>query len=199
MHLPLLLTSGLLCLALPLVGFAWLRRVVGVEPRAALALVGGGALVFLGSQLVHVPLNLVGLGHGGVEAVLVGLTVLSSAVGLLDVRLRGIDALGLPPKQAALVADKLAELDAQPAIMMLMGAAERTMATSCHLSMSLLVMRAVRERRSRWLLASIALYTLLNAGALALVRAGSPLGAEAFVLFVVFGSLGLVAALREGS
>ncbi len=258
MHLPLLLLSGLLCLALPVLGGFALRRPAGVEPRAALALIGGGALVFLASQLVHVPLNLgvgqlfaagilpspsveatrwllpfglglsaalceeparwvyfrwrtaagpwtwgrgllVGLGHGGVEAVLVGLTVLSSAAGLLYVRVRGIEALGLPPEQAALVAGKLAEVEGQPAVMMLMAAGERAMAMSCHLAMSLLVMRAVRERRPRWLLASIALHTLLNAGAVALVQAGWPLGAEAFVLLVALGSLGLVAALRERS
>lgn len=142
---------------------------------------------------------LVGLGHGGVEAALVGLTVHSSAAGLLDVRLRGVEARGLPPEQAELVAGRLAEVEGQPAVLMLMAAGERAMAMSCHLAMSLLVVRAVRERRPRWLLASIALHTLFNAGAAALVPAGSRLGAESFVLLVAPGGLGRVVALRERS
>lgn len=247
-----MLTSGLLCLVMAGGAAAWAHHRTG----ARLAWWAWGALAFVLSQVVHIPLNLgaaqlfstgllpalapavkawllplalglsagiceeparwllfrarrlapartwegglmVGLGHGGVEAALVGVSILSSAVSLHLIRQRGMAALGVPAEAQAAVQAQLDQVFGAPSWMMLMGAGERALAMTCHVAMSLLVMRAVRDRRPRWLLASIALHTALNAGAVALVQAGHPLGAEGFLLVMALLSLGLVVALRD--
>lgn len=251
-HLPLMLLSGLLCLAMPAVAAAIIHRRTG----ARLSLWGWGALAFVLSQVVHIPLNLgvaqlfskgllpspspgvkvwllplalglsaglceeparwlflrwrrlsdvrtwdrgvmLGLGHGGIEAVIVGLSILSSAVSLHLLRTQGMAALGVPEELTGAVQAQLDQVFGAPPLMMLVGAAERLMAMTCHVAMSLLVMRAVRERRPRWLAASIALHTALNAGAVWWVQAGHPMGAEAFLLVMAVLSLGLILALRD--
>lgn len=247
-----MLLSGLLCLAMPAAGAALAHKRTG----ARLSLFGWGALAFVLSQVVHIPLNMgvarlfsqgllpspspalklwllplsvglsaaiceeparwlflrwrrlqdvrtwdrglmLGLGHGGIEAAIVGVSILSSAVSLHLVATRGMQALGVPPEHQGAVQDKLDQVFDQPPWMMLIGAGERAMAMTCHVAMSLLVMRAVRERRPRWLLASITLHTALNAGAVALLQAGHPMGAEGFILAMALLSAGLILALRD--
>lgn len=250
MHLPLMFLAALLCLLLPVGAAVWIHRRLG--PRYAL--VGWGALTFVLSQVVHIPLNLgvaklfsagilpapspavsawllpvalglsaglceeparwlamrwlkdvrdwsrglmLGVGHGGIEAVLVGVSIASSAVAFMVIESRGMDALGIPLEQQPVVQQQLDAVFQAPPWQMTLGAVERVFAMTCHLAMSLLVLQAHRTRNPAWLLASVGFHTVLNAGAVALAQRGMTVGAEVYVGGCALAAVAIILALRR--
>lgn len=130
-----------------------------------------------------------GAGHGGVEALIIGLLAALGAVNVIVLQLMNLESLGLTPEQVAQVGTQLsAVFDASPWLLLL-GAFERLCAMIMHLAFALLVMTAVARKQLRWLCASIALHTLFNACAVFIVKAYGPLAAEGvifvFALFAV--------------
>lgn len=131
-----------------------------------------------------------GAGHGGVEAMIMGMlllvSVLNSVLGgtVTDLAVRAAlhgaaeEAAHLPWSWGALAG------------------IERVGALASHVGLSVLVMRAVTRRRVGWLLAAIALHTLLDAAIGLKSRVGT-VGLE--VIVIVFGALclGLAFRLRE--
>jgi uncharacterized membrane protein YhfC len=217
---------------------AWLRAARSRGEPLALSGVGWGALVFVASQVVHLPLNfgidaalgppiralpgalaplvsaavlglsaglceelarhaffrrdlrrsagnlrgrvvLVGLGHGGIESVLVG-TVL---VGLTVVQLAVLERSGAAervtdPAARAAIEAALASAREAPWWTPLLGAAERVMALPFHVAASALVASSVVERRPALLAAAILWHAAFDAGAVLLMRWTGAAGAE---------------------
>ena len=220
-------------MALPVAGLAVVRRWTGSPAQPALV----GAVAFVGSQVVHVPLNLVvgrfgpplpdevrpwlvplalgisaglceetarwwalrrnrsaagaavtGLGHGGVEAALLGLAVMVTAVRLLAVG----DGTGLPEEAQSQIRAVWTSSD----LLALVAVGERVFAMCAHLAASMLVGLAV-VRRSVWpWLGALALHAGLDAGAVALAPSG-PVVTEGFVGGVALLGLVVVAAVAR--
>jgi len=208
--------SIILAIILPVVFGTWLRRCF----RVSWLLFAVGTLTFIGSQVVHIPLNnlladlgilsadkmsgtdlvftslllgltaglceelartagyaflkksrrledglMLGLGHGGVEAmILVGILAAGSVAQLFALRGQDLTTLGFTSEQMAYVQLQLATLD-KPSIVALLPLLERLIAMSLHVSLSLMVLRAFQTRKALWVVAAIAYHALVDFGA----------------------------------
>ncbi len=104
-----------------------------------------------------------GAGHGGVEAIMLGVLVLYGFFQALT--LRGADLPALfsdTPDQVALVQAQLDAYWSTPVYLTLLGALERAAAISLHLSASLMVMQAFTRKSLRWLFAAIGWHALID-------------------------------------
>jgi len=139
---------------------------------------------------------LFGAGHGGAEAILIGLLTLYGFLQAMALR-RGDLAQLVPPEQLALAQEQLKAYWNMPPGMALMGALERVGAMTLHLSAALLVLLAIRERRPVWLAAAIGWHALLDALAVYASRRWGVLPAEGIVMLMALASLGIILALRR--
>ena len=196
----------------PIVLVIWLGQRAGWQPRWVVA----GAIAFVASQAVHLPLNwglgqagliataspidvptaiilglsagvceelarlavltkwvtevrdhnkatALGLGHGGIEAILVGVLGVFSVVNMIALQTMDLNALGLEPAQLEAVKTQIAAFSNQPLWMPLVSVLERFMAIMNHLFMTVLVLRGVTRRQWGWVFAAIGWHTLINA------------------------------------
>lgn len=210
MHAATVVAQGLAMMTLPVAAATLARRRWADVGAGALV---AGAAAFIGSQIVHVPLNVgvarlaaegvvptappwavplllglsaglceesarwvslrgrrtfgeavvTGVGHGGVEAVLLGGLVLVSAV-----QLAALVSGGAPPEAQAAVDAFVASPDA----LALAGVVERAAAVTAHVAMSVLVGLAVARRSVVPWLAAVAVHAAFDAGAVALLPWG---------------------------
>jgi len=135
-----------------------------------------------------------GAGHGGVEALIVGVIVLLTFLQALTIR--NGDMSQLPPEQ---VEAALAFSDAywnSPWYAFLLPLLERISAIIFHLSAALLVLQAFTRRNILWYFAAILLHTLFNALAVFGLVTWGPYIAEGLILFTALFSLWIIFALR---
>lgn len=134
---------------------------------------------------------MVGAGHGGIEALILGFIVVVNAAVLYGIAQGAFGGL-VPEAALADVESQLAVLLESPLYMMMLGAVERAFAIVVHLSLSLMVLHAVSRRSLSWLLLAIGWHTLLNAAALIAVQYGSEVWAEVAIGAFALVSLGLI-------
>ena len=208
--------SIVLAIFLPVIFGTWLRRCF----RVTWLLFAVGTVTFIGSQVVHIPLNnlladwgilsaekmsgsslvltslilgltaglceelartagyaimkkyrrvkhglMLGLGHGGVEAmILVGIMAAGSVAQLFALRGQDLSSMGFTSEQLAYVQLQLATLD-KPGWIALLPLLERLIAMSLHISLSLMVLRAFQTRKAVWVVAAILYHALVDFGA----------------------------------
>ncbi len=146
-----------------------------------------------------------GAGHGGVEAIILGLLALVSLVNIYLIQSGTAESL-IPPDQAEAAAvqleaarQEIASLVNGPWYNLLAGALERVLALAAHLAMALLVLQSLVRRNLLWLGAAIGWHTLLNAVAVFGSLSGwTPIAIEGGLAVVTLGSLAIIAALRRG-
>jgi uncharacterized membrane protein YhfC len=218
-------------IAIPLLLGFFLQRRFGVSWK----LFGAGALVFVASQVVHLPLLygltalfqtgvlpsppqawrlifnaivlgllaglceelaryiayrwfiksartwehglMVGAGHGGIEAIILGLLVGVTYVAMIVVRTMDLTTL-IPPDQLTLAQQQIAAYWSAPWYLTVLGAVERVFAICLHLSLSVMVLIAVVRHAPVWLVAAIAWHSLMDAVAVYLLPTLGPLGIE---------------------
>jgi uncharacterized membrane protein YhfC len=136
---------------------------------------------------------MLGAGHGGIEAILVGLLAAVNTLVLLTLAENGGLEAVVPAEQMGLVEIQLAAIETVPAYQLLFGALERLFAIILHLALSVLVLQVFLRGQHRWLLAAIGLHTMANGLLLlATTRVGvvageATLGAIALLcLFIIF-------------
>ncbi len=126
---------------------------------------------------------LVGLGHGGIESIILGLLVLAGLLGSLSVQ----------TDDPVLRAAATATLNAPP-LGRFYGAIERVFAITFHVAMSVVVMSAVRRGRVSLLVLAIALHALMDGMVVWVSKHGGMVWAEVVALFAA--ALGLVIILN---
>ena len=136
---------------------------------------------------------MLGAGHGGSEAIIVGALAAVNFVALLATVNSPTAMNALPADQHQLVTDALAQILDAPTGMLLLGAVERLFAITAHLAMSLLVLQVFLRRNIAWLFASIGFHTLLNMVAVVAAARLSPFATEGIIglfallaLFIIF-------------
>ena len=136
---------------------------------------------------------MLGAGHGGSEAILVGALAAVNFVALLVAVNNETAMSALPAAQRELVTGALAQITNAPAGTLLLGAVERVFAITAHLAMSLLVLQVFLRRNIAWLFASIAFHTLLNMVAVIAAMRLTPYATEGIIglfallaLFIIF-------------
>jgi uncharacterized membrane protein YhfC len=135
---------------------------------------------------------LLGAGHGGLEAVALGVLTLVNAVVLFG--LRGADlATIVPAEQLAAAQQQVQAYWSVPWPVSLLGALERLLALPVQLSLSVLVWRAVARRSWGWLGLALGWHTVVDA--VALLAAGAWMGREPWGLFAIEGVVAMASAI----
>jgi uncharacterized membrane protein YhfC len=139
---------------------------------------------------------MLGAGHGGAEAVIIGLLGFATVARLVS--LQGVDlASVVQPDQLELAQAQVAAFWAAPWYEVFLGVVERASAIVLHLSASLLVLQSVRRRELRWLLFAVAWHTFLNAAAIIGLQTWGVYAAEGMVVGVAVLSLFIIRWLRK--
>lgn len=137
-----------------------------------------------------------GAGHGGVEALLLGLIVIVNVLFLAGIgagRFRGL----LPADEYAAAQTQAAALAAAPWHLVLLGALERAFTLMFHLSASVLVLQVFLRKQLRWLWAAVAWHALANALALTVAQRWGPAPAEWALALVAVVSFLMILRLRD--
>ena len=243
--------NALLMIALPIGLGVWLAERLGQK----WGLFGIGAITFVASQVVHIPLNIgltalfaqnllpqppetwvwwfnpvvlgltaglceesaryavyrwwiksartwrqalmFGAGHGGVEAILLGVSVAVAFVTFYFLQRGGANLSIVPPEQQAALAGQLAAYWSAPWPASLLGAVERAFALCVHLSLAVIVLQAVARRNPLWLAGAILWHAAVNAVALMVLPVWGAYWTEAVIGVFALAGIGIVFALRE--
>jgi uncharacterized membrane protein YhfC len=235
MHAFFFILSISLCIIIPVVLAILLRR----RFRVSWFLFGVGSLTFIGSQVVHLPLNnllskigilpagtdtgwmiaqtaivlgltagiceelarvvgylvlkrtrkaedglMLGIGHGGIEAmILIG--ILSGGTIAQLFYLRGVDlaTLNLAPDLMVHLQTQLDTFN-QPALIALLPLAERLMAMTLHVILSMMVLYAFQQNKRIWVLWAILYHAAVDAIAVALAINSVPVLIIELLFFV---------------
>jgi uncharacterized membrane protein YhfC len=130
---------------------------------------------------------MLGLGHGGVESILVGLSVMNATIALIMWNSGNYPLEQLDPQQQL----QLLQLANTPWYLPLLGAFERLVAITLHVSLSLIVWLGVRQRNFLYLLLAILWHTVVNFAAVFTLRG---LGWSVFAVEGVMAVFGLLSA-----
>jgi uncharacterized membrane protein YhfC len=125
-----------------------------------------------------------GDGHGGMEAILIGLSLLIQSILILWVSKSGVSMLGITPQNA------LAYTDAAWYVP-LISLFERLTAMSIQIALSVMVWRAFTRRAWGWFAGAILYHAFIDALAVALVSFG-------YSIFLVEGILGVFMLINLG-
>jgi uncharacterized membrane protein YhfC len=107
---------------------------------------------------------LVGLGHGGVEAVLIGISVAFTLVTMIAYR--GIDLStvpSIPPEQLALAQQQVEAFWSTQPFMALLGFFERIFAMCLHVSLSLMVLYGLAKKQAVWFWLALLWHAFIDA------------------------------------
>jgi uncharacterized membrane protein YhfC len=245
--------DALLMIGMPIALGVWLAR----KTKAPWLLFGVGAVTFIGSQVVHIPLNaglqalfnriwppattplqwwhipfnavilgltaglceetaryigfrwlakrarhfrdalMLGAGHGGTEAIILGALVGLTFVNMVIIRQVGPSALGLSGQALAQTQQAVAAYWSAPWYMALLGAVERLFALVVQVSLAVLVLQVFIRHDWRWLVVAIGYHMAVDGMAVVGVQSHwPPLVIEAAVAVFAVISLGIILGLR---
>lgn len=137
-----------------------------------------------------------GIGHGGFEAILLGVLALYSFFQAFALRQADLTTI-VPLDQLQSITAGLSFYWEAPWYLALLGALERALAICLHLGLTALVWQAVVRRSFGWTGLAIAWHGVANAGALIVNEYWGPYLAEGFIALAAGISLLFVFALRR--
>jgi uncharacterized membrane protein YhfC len=140
---------------------------------------------------------LLGAGHGGIEAMLVGGLLL--LIFVVMVALSGAQDLSrfLPPEQLPLLQQQMDAYWSTTWYDSLLGAVERAFTLPAHLAMSAMVLQVFTRGQSRWLWFAVGWHTLLDAAILYTAATWGVYAAEAVLGLLAAASIAILLALRR--
>jgi uncharacterized membrane protein YhfC len=146
---------------------------------------------------------MLGAGHGGMEAIFVGLSFTATFIalsaydaGMLPNLLASVPAEELPEAEV-LIQAQILELQTLPWYGRVLGGIERLFAITLHLSLSLMVMQCFTQRKRWWLVLAISWHALANAGAIIIIGLTNEYLAELFLAFMALASLLIIRHFKE--
>ena len=139
---------------------------------------------------------MLGAGHGGIEAILLGGLALLGFVNMVVARTMDLSTQ-VPPDQLALAQQQVSAYWSMTWYASLLGALERSFTVIFHLSASILVLQAFTRRQIRWVWLSVAWHALTNAGAVFIMQNWGMYWAEVWVALIALTSLGIIFWLRQ--
>jgi uncharacterized membrane protein YhfC len=139
---------------------------------------------------------LVGMGHGGIEAVLVGFAALASVAGMIAMRNADLSTMGIPTDQIELAKQQVAQFWSMPVYMAFLGLVERVFAICLHLSLSVMVLYSVAYRKPIWFWLALLWHAIVDGLTVYLLPALGALGIEAIVGVCAVISLVILFSMR---
>jgi uncharacterized membrane protein YhfC len=138
-----------------------------------------------------------GAGHGGVEAIIFGLLALVNLVSMIALR-SATDLLAAAPEGTLEQARYgMATFWGTPWTLSVVGGLERVFAITLQIAMASLVVRAVARRQIGYLLAAIAMHTMVDAWAVWAIQTLGMTATEIGLALMAAGALWLIRWLRE--
>lgn len=131
-----------------------------------------------------------GLGHGGIEAILIiGMNAINSIVLLMTADLIRSQVAAAAPAQSGALEAQISSLQSVTIPLASAGVYERTIVTVAHIAFSILVLRAVQTGRWQWWALAVTLHCALNAIATAVMygSGGNLLAAQGVLTLVTAG------------
>lgn len=104
---------------------------------------------------------MVGLGHGGIEAMILGALTALSVAGLMSLQGTDLSTLGLSAEQLVALETQLAAVS-EPSAAFILPFVERLLAMGLHLAVSLLVWLSFRQRNALYAVAGILYHALVD-------------------------------------
>jgi uncharacterized membrane protein YhfC len=140
---------------------------------------------------------MLGAGHGGTEAIIVGALAAVSFAGLVMTANNETIMSAIPAADQAIITDSLAGLLATPWYGLLLGAAERIFAIAAHLALSIMVLQVFLRGSLRWLFLAIGYHALFNMIAVVGVTRTGPYATEGLLAVFSLLSLYIIFKLRS--
>jgi uncharacterized membrane protein YhfC len=137
-----------------------------------------------------------GAGHGGAEAILLGLVAAYALAQALVLRNADLTAV-IPAAQVATVRAQLAAYWSAPWSYSLLGAVERLCALAVQVSLAVLVLQAFRRRNGWWVAAAIGWHALVDASAVAVFAIHGAYVTEGVLAAEAAASLAFIFRLRS--
>ncbi|MBK9603912.1 MAG: YhfC family intramembrane metalloprotease [Anaerolineales bacterium] len=141
----------------------------------------------------------IGLGHGGIEAILLGIISISTMAQMIAMRdPSNLSALNLPADQVGLVQEQINAYWNQPDVMPLFGFMERISAMSLHIGLSILVLYSIVANQKKWFWIALLWHAFVDAVAVYVfpkITAGEnvAVGVFGFELMILLLGVGVLA------
>jgi uncharacterized membrane protein YhfC len=139
---------------------------------------------------------LMGAGHGGIEAILLGLLAFFTFLQLVSLKNADLTTL-IPADQMDLAQQQVANYWSSPWYATLLGAGERIFAMTAQIALSVIVLQVFTRGHIRWLWLAICWHALINAIGLYILGTWGAYMAEATLAFLTLVNLGIIFALRQ--
>lgn len=140
---------------------------------------------------------LVGAGHGGVEALLLGVLGAFTLINMVVLRNVDLSTMGVPADQLELAKQQVADFWASPAYVGLLGFAERVFAITLHISLSVMVSYSIAYRKPLWFWLAVLWHSIVDAAAVYLLPLVGALAVEGVVAVMAIVSLAILFGLRK--
>jgi uncharacterized membrane protein YhfC len=135
----------------------------------------------------------IGLGHGGTEAIILGILTALTFVNMLVYRNMDLSIVpSIPPEQLELAKQQVAAYWSAPVYMTLLGMVERIFAICLHISLSVMVLYSIVNKKQLWFWLAILWHAVVDASAVYLGQYISMLSLEGVVGIFAIISLGIV-------
>lgn len=138
---------------------------------------------------------MLGAGHGGIESILLGLSLALNVAALAGIRAGRFTGL-VPAEQWPLAQAQAEALFGGPLVVALMPALERAFALALHLSLSLLVMQVFVRGERRWWWLAVGWHAAVDGVAVFMVQEGGIYIAELAIGVMAMISVWIVVRLR---
>ena len=139
---------------------------------------------------------LVGAGHGGIEAIILGVLGVFTVINMVVMRNLDLSTLGIPADQVELARQQIDAFWASPAYMGLLGFAERVFAICLHLSLSIMVLYSVAYKKPVWFWIALLWHAFVDAAAVYLLPSVGAVALEGIVAVMALVSLAVLFWLR---
>ena len=140
---------------------------------------------------------MVGTGHGGIEAILLGLAVAVTYFTMLSMKNADLAALpAIPADQLPLLQQQVSEYWSAPLYMSLLGFVERIFAMAMQITLSVMVLRSVTLEQPLWFWLAILWHALVNGTATYLLPTLGMAGVEIVIAGFAFVSLIILFTMR---
>jgi len=137
-----------------------------------------------------------GAGHGGAEAILLGVIAGVQLATMISWRHVHPTSLPVPTSQQANTAQSIAQFWSVPWYDTLLGAVDRVFMMCIQISMAVLVLQAVKREQIVWLVVAILWHALIGGTALAVASTWGLHGTELVIGMFAAASLAIIFALR---
>ncbi len=140
---------------------------------------------------------LVGLGHGGTEAILIGISVALTLVNMIAYRSIDLSTVpGIPPEQLDLAKQQVETFWSTQPFMALLGFFERVFALCLHVSLSLMVLYGLAKKQAVWFWLALLWHAFVDAAAVYAVQSVGALQTEGLIAIFAVISVWIVFKMR---